>query len=166
MTDSFPAPHTVSLPSLFSLSPHSWTQRPRVMDQTNILDDKQGKKSICDAVTVTWWVASQVTVCSHCSHWGGRKNPWVRRLCCSWLSHSWRGKKGPAWASNRLGKQSWVPCQVTCACRTQVHSAKASDPMCMRMGGGRPSTTVTARFQGFSWTSQRCHFTCLRINLV
>lgn len=43
--------------------------------------DKRERKSICDAVTVIWWMVAQVTtVYSHCSHWGGRRNLWVRRL--------------------------------------------------------------------------------------
>lgn len=126
------------------------------MDQTVLLEvTSRERKSICDAVTVIWWMAPQgITVYSHCSHWGGRRNLWVRRLCCSWLSYSCRDTS--TWPSQHQAGKAQLG-----ALAGDVHMQDTSTghlglwPHVHPHRGGRPPAAVIARIQGFSMHFQK-----------
>lgn len=115
---NFPAPSPVSSHSWFSLPWHFWTQRPKDMNQTRILGVT--RKHICDAAIVIWRMAPQgTTVCSHCSHWGGRRNPWSEDI------HGERQAR-PDRAGNRLGSKLSAragPAQELAAFHSSDHQA-------------------------------------------
>lgn len=105
------------------------------------------EKRICDAATVIWRVAPQgTTACPHCSHWGGGGSHGQKTSAPHFHIHGARQAR-PDRASNRLGKLSWVPGQG-------LHRR------------WQPSTAVTTRFPDLLWTSKRCHFMCLWLNLI
>lgn len=147
---------------LFSLPYHYRIQRPKRMAPTFSLEvTSRGEESICDAVTVIWWMAPPGELSVLCSHRRGEEEPESQKALLLQTQMTkyptepaigWESKAGchGRWPAHQGLKRTTLRPVSPCAPAQEAAALPQQWP----------------QFQDFLQTSGRHYFLCLWINLV